>query len=205
MKGPGKWGAGDFWIWGLGNPPTQVHVGTTWYGWRNYELTQDAKTYQGGCIGLVALRIGSPAYSKDHYFYTDIKDATKKAAAIGEKAMIYAMQSNAANKKTWGGGIVYEKIPEAGYPSRVKIKAQYNSGYHSTWIQTSAKDGYWETLINSGWVGEAFWPGANARFVEHNQTLPAYAVTIYGVATITKKTRFTPAWNGPLTPTAAPP
>jgi RHS repeat-associated protein len=212
MKGKGDWNALDFFRIGMGAKVTESEWRATWvwgdwvpvpmrYTWRS----DDATTYMQGCIGLVTLRLGKDPYKCDSFFI-DVKDAAKKAKAMGQDARIIAIQSI---KLEW------KENKDPNFPSSVTLtspKTDTSSGNHATWHQTGKNEGYWEWLGPWGWLGpnmegdekRTSWESrARAREVHHRVKLSASTRTVYGVINVEAH-----KWRPPLecdpTPTGAP-
>ena len=140
-KGLGIFNAIDFYKYALGLPIWEMKNGKKVVtndgpGVWGSVLTNEAAIYQTGCIGLQRLRLGSSGYNKSFYFYTDIKDAIRKATAEGSDARIFALQ--------YMGITDYKKIPEKGFPSRVTPPSStHPDGNHAVWHQIGPGKGYW--------------------------------------------------------------
>jgi hypothetical protein len=170
-----------------------------------YLFTTEALTYSKGCFGLVQLRLGTDPYNPANYFFLNVADAEKKAAEIGQFAVIFAIQYKSARD--------YEYFCDNNYPSRIQPPPRHAEGNHATWIQVAPGNGFWEYLGPNGWNSQT---DANAqdwirlaklRKVTHSMTLPSYDITIYGVAIgnwNVRTSKFRPVENLPLKPTPAP-
>jgi RHS repeat-associated protein len=144
------------------------------------EYTYEGNTYAKGCFGLVNLRIGGDVYGPKDEFFTDIKDATKRAGELGKGAFIAAIQYN--------GERDYVRAGTLGYESRIESPPVHAEGNHAVWHQVTPTIGYWEFLVPDGWLtkikvdtADEWYAEARKRSVNHKPNLPRFDNTIYVV------------------------